>query len=122
MSDLSSGYKIGGWKKYVFSLQHFIAMFGATVLVPLLTGIDPLLALFTAGLGTLLFHTVTGFKVPVFLGSSFAFIAPIVIVRDKFGDLAYSTGAIAIAGLVYLLFALLVKLLGYEKIKKLSPL
>lgn len=121
MSDLSSGYKIRGWKKYVFSLQHFIAMFGATVLVPLLTGIDPLLALFTAGLGTLLFHTVTGFKVPVFLGSSFAFITPILIVRDKLGDLAYSTGAIAIAGLVYLLFALLVNLVGYEKIKKLFP-
>lgn len=121
MSDLSSNYKIQGWKKYVFSVQHFIAMFGATVLVPLLTGIDPLLALFTAGLGTLLFHTVTGFKVPVFLGSSFAFIAPIVIIRDKFGDLAYSTGAIAVAGLAYLLFALLVKLLGYEKIKKLFP-
>jgi len=96
-------------------------MFGATVLVPLLTGLDPLVALFTAGAGTLLFHTITGGMVPVFLGSSFAFIAPIIMVKEQLGDLAYATGGIFVAGFVYLLFALLVWLVGTEKVKRLFP-
>ena len=62
-------------KNIVLGLQHLIAMFGATVLVPILTGLNPSVALFSAGIGTLTFHAVTGGKVPVFLGSSFAFIA-----------------------------------------------
>ena len=61
-------------KTVILGIQHVFAMFGSTVLVPLLTGIDPSLALLCAGLGTLLFHFVTGRKVPAFLGSSFAFI------------------------------------------------
>ncbi|MBO8160836.1 MAG: uracil permease [Thermosipho sp. (in: Bacteria)] len=112
---------VGGWKKVVLSLQHFIAMFGATVLVPLLTGLDPLVALFTAGLGTLIFHFVTKKIVPVFLGSSFAFIGPILIVKEQYGDLRFATGGIVAAGSVYLLFALLVKIIGIKRIKKLFP-
>lgn len=108
-------------KRFILSLQHFVAMFGATVLVPLLTGLDPLVALFTAGLGTLVFHFVTGGVVPVFLGSSFAFIAPVITVKEKFGDIRYSLGGIVMAGLVYLVFALLVKLAGPDTIKKLFP-
>ncbi len=96
-------------------------MFGATVLVPLLTGLDPLVALFTAGAGTLLFHTITGGIVPVFLGSSFAFIAPVIMVKEQMNDLAYATGGIFAAGLVYLLFALLVWLVGIEKVNRLFP-
>jgi uracil permease len=112
---------VGGWKKVLLSLQHFIAMFGATVLVPLLTGLDPLVALFTAGLGTLIFHFITKKQVPVFLGSSFAFISPILIVKSQTGDLRFATGGIVAAGSVYILLALLVKLIGVEKIKKLFP-
>ncbi len=62
---------------FVLGLQHALTMFGATVLVPYLTGVPVTLALFTAGVGMLLFHVITKFKVPVFLGSSFAYIAPI---------------------------------------------
>lgn len=113
--------RVTGWKYLVLSLQHFVAMFGATVLVPLLTGLDPLVALFTAGIGTLVFHSFTGGVVPVFLGSSFAFIAPVIMVKEKFGDLSYATGGIFVAGLVYLLFALAVWILGIERVKKLFP-
>lgn len=112
---------VGGWKKAILGLQHFVAMFGATVLVPLLTGLDPLVSLFTAGLGTLIFHFITKKEVPVFLGSSFAFIGPILIVKSQTGDLRYATGGIVAAGSVYILLALLVKLIGVEKIKKLFP-
>ena len=66
--------------KLVLALQHLIAMFGATVLVPILTGLDPSVALFSAGIGTLIFHLCTKGKVPVFLGSSFAFIPVILAV------------------------------------------
>ncbi|KAF2957642.1 uracil transporter [Thermotoga sp. Ku-13t] len=114
-------HQVRGVKFFLLSFQHFVAMFGATVLVPLLTGLDPLVALFTAGAGTLLFHTVTGGIVPVFLGSSFAFIAPVIMVKEQMGDLAYATGGIFAAGLVYLLFALLVWLVGIEKVNRLFP-
>jgi uracil permease len=69
-------------KKVILALQHLIAMFGATVLVPILTGFDPSVALFSAGLGTLIFHLCTKGKVPVFLGSSFAFIPVILTVKE----------------------------------------
>ena len=65
----------------ILALQHLVAMFGATVLVPFLTGLDPSVALFTAGCGTLIFHLCTKGKVPVFLGSSFAFIPVIKAVN-----------------------------------------
>ncbi len=69
-------------KKVVLGLQHTIAMFGATVLVPLLTGLNPSVALLAAGIGTLLFHLVTKRMVPVFLGSSFAFIPAILLAAE----------------------------------------
>lgn len=107
---------------YVLGLQHLIAMFGATVLVPLLTGFNPTVAIFTAGLGTLIFHICTKFKVPVFLGSSFAFI-PLINEVSKIhgGDLAYAQGGMMIAGLIYILFSIIVKWIGAEKIKKIFP-
>ncbi len=110
-----------GVKFATLSFQHFVAMFGATVLVPLLTGLDPLVALFSAGLGTIVFHVCTSGVVPVFLGSSFAFIAPVLLVKEKFGDIRYATGGIVAAGLVYLFFAFLVWVVGLERIKKLFP-
>ncbi len=64
----------------VMGFQHMFVMFGATVLVPIITGLDISVALFASGVGTLLFHIVTGFKVPVYLGSSFAFIPAIIAI------------------------------------------
>lgn len=108
--------------RLILAFQHLIAMFGATVLVPILTGFDPNVAIFSAGVGTLIFHFCTDGKVPVFLGSSFAFIPVILTVSSIYnGDLAYAQGGIIVAGLVYCLFALIVKKVGYEKIKKLLP-
>ena len=109
-------------KRLIMSIQHLLAMFGATVLVPLLTGFDPSVAVFCAGLGTLIFHLCTERKVPVFLGSSFAFIPVIIAAKDaNGGDLAYAQGGIMVAGLVYVLLSILVKVVGAEKIKKYFP-
>ncbi|MGE5654316.1 MAG: solute carrier family 23 protein, partial [Bacillota bacterium] len=90
-------HEIGLGKRLALSFQHVFAMFGATVLVPKVTGLNPAVTLFAAGAGTLLFHQVTKKKVPVFLGSSFAFMGAIKIIGDRYG-LAYATGGIAVAG------------------------
>ncbi len=87
-------------KLIILGLQHTFTMFGATVLVPILTGLNISVALFTAGIGTWFFHLVTKMKMPVFLGSSFAYIAPIILVAQEYGGLAYATGGILIAGLM----------------------
>ncbi|MDF2589120.1 MAG: putative rane protein [Anaerocolumna sp.] len=116
-------------KKIVLGIQHVLAMFGATVLVPALTGLNTSITLFCAGAGTLLFHWITKKKVPVFLGSSFAFMGGIIAVigESRIGDpdfldkLAAVKGALIIAGLIYALFSLLIKLVGYEKVNKLLP-
>ena len=109
-------------KKAILSIQHLLAMFGATVLVPLLTGFDPSVAIFCAGVGTLLFHKCTDFKVPVFLGSSFAFISVINQVTETFnGDLSYAQGGIIAAGLIYVIMSMIVRVVGPEKVKKYFP-
>lgn len=109
-------------KKTIMSLQHLLAMFGATVLVPILTGFDPSVAIFCAGIGTLIFHFCTEGKVPVFLGSSFAFIPVILATKEAFnGDLAYAQGGIMVAGLLYVTMSFIVKAVGVEKIKKYFP-
>ena len=104
----------------ILGLQHGFTMFGATVLVPIITGLDISVALFMAGVGTLLFHFVTKNKVPAFLGSSFAFIAPILLVADKFG-IPYALGGIVAAGLIYLLFSFLVSYFRPEKVIAFFP-
>lgn len=109
-------------KKTMLSLQHLLAMFGATVLVPILTGFDPSVAIFCAGVGTLIFHACTKGVVPVFLGSSFAFIPVILAAKEAHnGDLAYAQGGIIVAGLIYLIMSAIVKKVGVEKIKKYFP-
>ena len=109
-------------RKAALSLQHLLAMFGSTVLVPLLTGFDPSVAIFCAGIGTLIFHFCTDWRVPVFLGSSFAFIGVINQVSDAFnGDLAYAQGGIIVAGCLYIIMSLVVKFIGVEKVKKYFP-
>lgn len=119
-SVVTADSNIGLRKELVLAVQHTIAMFGATVLVPFLTGLSPTVALFTAGLGTLVFHLVTKGMVPVFLGSSFAFIAPILAVKEAFG-LPYATGGIIVAGLIYALLSMVIKVVGAEKIRSYLP-
>lgn len=111
-----------GLKRVVLALQHLIAMFGATVLVPVLTGFDTSVALVSAGAGTLIFHAVTKKKVPVFLGSSFAFIGGILAVKEAHnGDLAYAQGGIVVAGLIYVLVSMLIRKIGIDFIKRYLP-
>lgn len=113
---------LGNIKKIILALQHLIAMFGATVLVPILTGFDPSVALLSAGMGTLIFHFVTKKKVPVFLGSSFAFIGGILTVKESYnGDLAYAQGGIIVAALIYIVMSFVIKKVGVEKVKKYLP-
>ena len=107
-------------RKLILGLQHLFAMFGATVLVPTLTGLNPSVALITAGIGTLIFHLLTKNKVPVFVGSSFAFVAAITTIVQKYGISAAQGGIIA-AGLIYCLIALIVKLIGVERVRSFFP-
>ena len=89
------------------------------VLVPIVTGLNPSVALFSAGVGTLIFHFCTKKKVPVFLGSSFAFIPVILTVKELFnGDLAYAQGGIFVAGLIYVLISLLINKIGIDRIQR----
>ena len=107
-------------RRTVVGVQFMFVAFGSTVLVPLLTGLDPAVALLAAGLGTLLFHAVTGGKVPIYLGSSFAFIAPIIKAPELFGLGGKFCGLVSV-GLVYMLMSLMVKTFGIDLIKKLFP-
>ncbi|GAB6088312.1 uracil-xanthine permease family protein [Alkaliphilus crotonatoxidans] len=107
-------------RKLVLALQHILAMFGATVLVPMLTGLNPSVALLAAGGGTLIFHFLTKGMVPAFLGSSFAFIAVIISVKELYG-LQYVQGGIIAAGLLYVVMAGCVKVFGLKKVKSFFP-
>ncbi len=107
-------------KVLVMALQHMFAMFGATVLVPSLTGLNPSVALFTSALGTLIFHLITGSKVPAYLGSSFAFIAPIIAAKSQFGTDGALLGVITV-GIIYSLMSLLIKFIGTDFFRKLLP-
>lgn len=106
--------------KTVVGVQFLFVAFGATVLVPLLVGLDPSTALFTAGIGTLLFHLVTKGMVPIFLGSSFAFIAPIIKATELYGLPGTISGFIAV-GVVYFIMSAIVKWQGIKVIQKLFP-
>ena len=107
-------------KKTVVGAQFLFVAFGSTVLVPLLVGLDPSVALFTAGVGTLIFHAVTKGKVPIFLGSSFAFIAPIIKATELYGLPGTLSGLVAV-GAVYGLMSALVRLRGVVFIARLFP-
>lgn len=128
----------GTGKKLILGFQHLFAMFGATVLVPLLTGLNPAVAICCAGIGTLIFHLITKGKVPVFLGSSFAFIGVIIIVATQISGvdvgtegfmntpqyqaaLPYVAIGIMAAGALYLILALLVKLIGVKRVMSVFP-
>lgn len=120
--------QLGAPKMILLGFQHMFAMFGATVTVPLLTGLSISTTLLFAGLGTLLFHCLTKFKVPAFLGSSFAFIGGYLAVaphnEDGSGNkemLPYACLGVACAGLVYLIVAALIKAIGVNRVMKLFP-
>jgi uracil permease len=104
----------------LLGVQMLVVAFGALVLVPLLTGLDPNVALFTAGVGTLLFQVVTGGQVPVFLASSFAFIAPIIYGAQAWGLAATLSGLIA-AGFVYIVLSVILRLGGIDRVRRLLP-
>lgn len=118
---------LGTPRMLVLGFQHMFAMFGATVLVPALTGLDIATTLLFAGLGTLLFHLITKGKVPAFLGSSFAFIGGYNAVRtlaDGTVDnslLPYACLGVAIAGLMYLILAFFFKTFGMKKVMRFFP-
>ena len=134
MSDKNNGAitdarKLGIPKMLILGIQHTFAMFGATVLVPLLTGLDVATTLLMAGLGTLLFHLLTKGKVPAFLGSSFAFLGGYAAVAPAAGKdgltqaelLPYACLGVACAGLLYLVLAAIIKLVGVSKVMKFFP-
>lgn len=122
---------LGTPKVLLLGLQHMFAMFGATILVPMLTGLDVSTTLLFAGLGTLLFHLISKGKVPAFLGSSFAFLggyAAIAPMTDAAGNsvsnkelLPYACVGVACAGLLYLVLALLIKIFGTGKVMQFFP-
>ena len=117
---MKNNNNLGPVQKTIVGAQFLFVAFGATVLVPLLVGLDPSVALFTAGLGTLIFHAVTKGKVPIFLGSSFAFIAPIIKATELFGLPGTLCGLVSV-GAVYGLMSLLVRLRGVGFIARLFP-
>ena len=114
---------LGTAKTMVLGLQHLFAMFGATVLVPAITGLNVSTTLMFAGLGTLLFHLLTGRKVPAFLGSSFAFLGAYGLVTASGQDipLTYSCFGVAVAGLLYLVLAFFFKQFGAKKVMRYFP-
>lgn len=120
--------ELGKGKVFILGLQHMFAMFGSTVLVPILTGLSVSTTLLFAGIGTLLFHLVTKGKVPVFLGSSFAFLGGYFAVAPMLEDgssnvemIPYACFGVACAGLLYLVMAGLIKLFSARKIMKFFP-
>ena len=119
---------LGKPKMLVLGFQHMFAMFGATVLVPILTGLDVSTTLLFAGLGTLLFHLITGGKVPSFLGSSFAFLGGYGAVAPLLDNgasntemLPYACLGVAVAGIMYVILAALFKVFGAKKVMRFFP-
>jgi uracil permease len=110
--------KPGQW--ITLSLQHLFAMFGSTILVPYLVGLSPALALISSGLGTLAFIILTKWKVPAYLGSSFAYIAPIIALKAH-GGAGKAMIATFVVGIVYWLVSLIIKKAGYEWLMRLLP-
>ena len=117
---MNNNKTLGPVQKTIVGVQFLFVAFGATVLVPLLVGMDPSVALFTAGVGTLIFHLVTKGKVPIFLGSSFAFIAPIIKATELYGLPGTLSGLVAVCA-VYGIMSALVRFRGVSFISRLFP-
>jgi uracil permease len=114
-------------KTLLLGLQHLFAMFGATILVPLLTGLDVSTTLLGAGVGTLLFHLITKGQVPAFLGSSFAFlggyaaVAPMLDGQPNVEMLPYAGGGVVASGIVYIILALFIRSFGVRRVMRFFP-
>lgn len=108
-------------KAIPLSFQHLFAMFGATILVPVLTGLDPGSALVASGLGTLIFHLITRGKVPTYLGSSFAFIAPLALYVGELNSPGQAVAGLISVSVVYAIVALLISFIGFDKVRKAIP-
>jgi len=132
-APITDARRLGYPKMALLGLQHMFAMFGATVLVPLISGLSVQVTLIGVGVGTLIFHYFAKGRVPVFLGSSFAFLVGIqLITNPNYGiyagtdmthqeKLSYATGGIFVAGLIYLVLALIIKLVGVRKVMRYLP-
>lgn len=124
MNEMKAGLQESGYqfrlKDCLFGAQMLFVAFGALVLVPLLTGLDPNVALFTAGAGTLVFQVITKGKVPIFLASSFAFIAPIIYGVQKWGIPATMCG-LAAAGVLYIILSILIRIWGVGMVVRVLP-
>ena len=120
MSQPVNTLSLSSARKTIVGIQFLFVAFGATVLVPLLVGLDPATALFTAGVGTFIFHMVTKGKVPIFLGSSFAFIAPIISASQQWGMSGTLAGMAGVA-LVYFTMSALIKWQGRRLLERLFP-
>lgn len=131
-NGLYDARSLGAPKVMLLGLQHMFAMFGATILVPMLTGLDVSTTLLFAGLGTLLFHLITKGKVPAFLGSSFAFLGGYAAIAPMLTDgagnqlankelLPYACFGVACAGILYLLLSFLIKIFGTGKVMRFFP-
>ena len=107
-------------KTLPLSFQHLFAMVGATILVPKLTGLDPAMALFSSGIGTLIYILCTKAKLPAYVGSSFAFIGAMTVATENYGIKGMLSGIIA-AGLVYVIVALIIKFAGTDWLDKALP-
>ena len=123
MDAVYDAKSLGTSKVLILGLQHLFAMFGATVLVPAITGLNVSTTLLFAGLGTLLFHLITGRKVPAFLGSSFAFLGAFGLVTASGQEipLTYSCFGVAVAGLLYLVLAAFFKFFGVKRVMRYFP-
>lgn len=123
VEGIYDGFKeLGTGKMLILGFQHVFAMFGATVLVPLLTGLSVSVTLFCAGIGTIWFYIITKGKIPIFLGSSFAFLGAFASIAN--GDkelLPYATLGVVCAGLIYVVLAILFAIFGAKKVMKLFP-
>jgi uracil permease len=104
----------------ILAIQHLFAMFGATILVPSLTGLNPGVALFASGGGTLIFHVITKGQVPAYLGSSFAFIGPIIAAKESYGLPEALLGCL-VAGIIYMCTALVIRKIGTDFIDRYLP-
>ena len=128
---ITDAKSLGYGKILILGIQHLFAMFGATILVPIITGLSIQVTLLCAGAGTLFFHLCGKFKVPAFLGSSFAFLGGFAAVKaldtgvfaglTEAEKLPYACGGIIVAGLLYLILAFVIKLVGVQKVMRYLP-
>jgi uracil permease len=116
--DIQDRPKLGQW--FGLSIQHMFSMFGSTVLVPILVGLNPGIALFSSGIGTLMYILITKGKIPAYMGSSFSFIVPMLALMKAAGYPAIAQGTVAV-GLVYLIVAIIVNFFGSDWIDKVLP-